>query len=144
MNKQTSFTEVKMNDISNVIEMKTKKETIMTYYENQTTSVAKEIIDSAGRSKWFDDEPYYSGTKTWFEHDPKEQISSKYIIMTNASRKKVLDRFLELLTSLNATYDEPYISYEVKYRTKKIYDNGRINRFFASHDASTLQECLFL
>jgi len=86
--------------------------------------VAKEIVNATQKSKWFDEEPYYHGTKELFENDPKELISSYYSIMTNASRKKVLDRFLDVLTSINATYDEPQISYEEKYRTKKIHDNG--------------------
>ena len=97
---------------------------IRSSYEDQTMGVAKVIIDATEKSKWFDEEPYYHGTKELFENDPKELISSQYTIWTNASRKKVLDRFLELLTSINATYDEPDISYEEKYRTKTIYDNG--------------------
>ena len=98
---------------------------IRSSYEDQTMGVAKEIIGATEKSKWFVDEPYYHGTKELFEYDPKELISSQYTICTNASRKKVLDRFLELLTSINATYDEPAISYEEKYRTKKIHDDDR-------------------
>ena len=97
---------------------------IRSSYEDQTMGVAKEIVNATQNSKWFEGEPYYNGTKELFENEPKELISSYYSIMTNASRKKVLDRFLEVLTSINATYDEPEISYEEKYRTKKIHDNG--------------------
>jgi hypothetical protein len=94
-----------------------------------TMSVAKEIIGAAMKSKWFMphwktgvDELVYGGTKEFFENDSNELISSKYSIWTTASRKKVFDRFLEVLDSIGATYDEPDICYEEKVRYKKISD----------------------
>ena len=85
-----------------------------------TIHVAKEIFNATQKSEWFEGDVDYNSTMEWFEDDPAEIITTRGSLYTIASRKKVLDRFLELLTSINATYDEPKIVYEEKYRTKRI------------------------
>ena len=92
--------------------------------EDLTMRVAKEIFNATQKSKWFEGDLDCNSTMKWFENDPEEIITTRGSLYTIASRKKVLDRFLELLTSINATYDEPTIVYEEKYRTKKIHNRG--------------------
>ena len=107
-------------------------------FEDLTMRVAKEIFNATQKSEWFDGDLNCTSTMEWFENNSEEIITTRGSLYTIASRKKVLGRFLELLTSINATYDEPTIAYKEKYRTKKIHNKGT-----ADHSVETVAYNVF-
>tara|TARA_B100001057_G_scaffold288202_1_gene288247 strand:+ start:312 stop:791 length:480 start_codon:yes stop_codon:yes gene_type:complete len=93
---------------------------VVNLHKNVTKKIAIEVMTNLAKSKWFGEEYFINRTGKIFTYDPTEKETTECSIMRIAMKQKVMVRFLETLVEMNAKFSEPDITFEDKYRVKKL------------------------